>query len=718
MKLRVRLTLIFAVMTVVMIAGIAAITLFKSQALQTDAAFENLKNLTLAHSNSADADLEVHINAVRTLARTLNGYAEFPEAMRRNFMDGLIHSAVSSNKEFVGIYVVWKNGLIDSNPSIYSPLYTRESGTLERQQFDTWNVPEYSRCQAAIAAGDISETISNPVSFVNLGKSTMVCFMTSPIILDNTDELAGFVGIGVDLAILQDMVSEIRPYKTGSGSLYSNDGTIVADQDESNRGKNFREVYKDVLGPQGINHVEESLTDGNYRQINYRGNNLVNYPFYVGSVKTPWTIMVRASQEVVLAPVTQMTFFTLILSVAAVIAAVVITYLVVHKSMKPVVTVVEALKDISEGEGDLTRKIGISSKDEVGDLGRYFNQTLGKIKALVLAIRNQSRSLSDLGNNLSATMDDTTAAMNQIDASVRNIKEKVLNQGASVDETNSAMEKITANINQLNDHIKTQTASVSASSSAIEEMISSIQSVANTLSGNAENLKELTGASDIGRANIQEVSADIQEIARESEGLLEINAVMENIASQTNLLSMNAAIEAAHAGEAGKGFAVVADEIRKLAESAGEQSKTTTVILKKIHGAIDKITQSTGGVLKKFEDIDSGVRTAAAQAGVIHNAMEEQRIGSQQILEAISQLNEITGRVKDGSTAMLESITGVIEAGKNLQRTTLEITAGINDTATGVGQVNTAMTRVDGMSEENKGSVRILVEEVSKFKID
>jgi methyl-accepting chemotaxis protein len=214
------------------------------------------------------------------------------------------------------------------------------------------------------------------------------------------------------------------------------------------------------------------------------------------------------------------------------------------------------------------------------------------------------------------------------------------------------------------------------------------------------------------------VSTDIQEIARESEGLLEINAVMENIASQTNLLSMNAAIEAAHAGEAGKGFAVVADEIRKLAESSGDQSKTISNVLKKMKSSIDKITNSTENVLTKFEAIDLSVRTVAEQEDNIRAAMEEQNQGSKQVLQSAGDLSEITRQVKSGSDEMLEGAKEVIQESNNLEKATQEITGGMNEMASGADQINIAVNQVNELSGKNREGIDTLLREVSRFKVE
>jgi methyl-accepting chemotaxis protein len=280
------------------------------------------------------------------------------------------------------------------------------------------------------------------------------------------------------------------------------------------------------------------------------------------------------------------------------------------------------------------------------------------------------------------------------------------------------MEKVSFNIKKLNGNVEEQTISVAQSSSAIEEMLANIQSVTQTLIRNAENVNELNAASEDGRRSLQEVSRDIQEIADESEGLLGINLVMQTIASQTNLLSMNAAIEAAHAGEAGRGFAVVADEIRKLAENSSKQSKTISTVLKKIKDSIDIITKSTNAVLDKFQVIDERVRIVSDQESHIRNSMEEQGSGSQQILEAVSRLNELTQQVKHGSVEMFDGSKEVIDESKTLEMVTQEIGGGMNEMAAGVDRINDAVKSVNDISKTNKDHIHALVGAVARFKVE
>jgi hemerythrin-like metal-binding protein len=369
------------------------------------------------------------------------------------------------------------------------------------------------------------------------------------------------------------------------------------------------------------------------------------------------------------------------------------------------------------GEGDLSQSITIKTGDELGYMGRSFNAVINRIRQMVMTVENEGESLDDVGLELSSHMTETAGAIDEIRASIGAILERTGVQSASVQGTNAAMEQITAYIMELNDQVKVQSESVSQSSAAIEEMLANINSVAKICQTNAGNVERLAEASGVGRSGLEKVAADIKEIARESESLLEINGVIQNIASQTNLLSMNAAIEAAHAGEAGKGFAVVADEIRKLAENAAEQSKTISTVLKKIAGSITLTQKTTGDVLDKFEAIDSGVKTVLDQELQIRNAMEEQSAGSQQILVALEKLNEITRKVKTGTGEMQEQSREVIQERKNLETAAEEISSGVSEIASRTDQVNGSIEHLREIGNKNRSNIDALGKAVSHFVI-
>jgi len=732
MKIKIKLSIMMIAIVAVVAGSIAIIQL--QQATEITMGLAKQKTMYLARQRAQywDGRIGGYIQVLQTLSNEMNYYENLDPLARRPEYETMLRSVFEDMPDFVRMFTVWKPNAIDGMDA----RFIGRVGSTETGQFayalgkeTGQTVPQTSAVVNEVMqhiTGPDGKTVgmSDPTPFNLSGKSINCVRLVVPILNKRINEVVGAVGCQLDIDMMQPRIEQtMKDFDEVSAlSIYTNNGYVMASYRPERIGKNM--VDAEVQFGSYANAAFQAVKAGQeYECFSYaptlRENiqiAIANIP--IGSSKTNWSVMVGSTESYIMREVNQMKEFVIVMAVIALVIAVVIIYFVLSATTAPIVKVSNTLKDISEGEGDLTKTVDINSKDEVGDLARYFNHTIQKIKALVLTIKNQAHALSDIGTTLSSNMVETAAAINEITANIQSIKARVINQSASVTETNATMEQVIVNINKLNGHVENQSRNVSQASSAIEEMVANIASVTNTLVNNSTNVNTLKEASEVGRTGLQDVATDIQEISRESEGLLEINSVMENIASQTNLLSMNAAIEAAHAGEAGKGFAVVADEIRKLAESSGEQSKTIGTVLKKIAESIKKITVATESVLNKFEAIDTGVKTVVQQEENIRNAMEEQSEGSKQVLNSVGGLNDLTQQVSSGSEEMLNGSQEVMHESRNLEKVTQEITGGMNEMATGAEQINQSVNNVNEMTQKNRDAIDTLIKEVSRFKVD
>ncbi|MCL2066886.1 MAG: methyl-accepting chemotaxis protein [Treponema sp.] len=517
--------------------------------------------------------------------------------------------------------------------------------------------------------------------------------------------IIGVVGADVYLDVLTEIVTSRKITGDGNTFIIDKEGLYLVHPN------NIYIMTENFFQREG-RELRGDITSSTDVNITVKGN---TYWASVSLLDLEWYIVSTGTTEEFTSDFQRLLLITVISALVLSFIAIIVSLRFSRILTKPIIRLFGILNVIASG--DLTQEFEAKGKDEISQMTLLLRETQQSIKNLIFNIKEEADALSGIGNDLASDMNETASSMNEITASVQSIKGRILKQNESVVETHETLEKVVANINELNSHVENQSENISQASSAIEQMVANINSVTGTLVNNAGNVKTLLDASEAGRSGLSEVAADIQEIARESEGILEINSVMQNIASQTNLLSMNAAIEAAHAGESGKGFAVVADEIRKLAENSGAQSKTIGTVLKKIKSSIDKITSSTQNVLDKFEAIDSGVKLVAEQEEIIRNAMEEQGIGSKQILDGIGNVNDITREVKKGSNEMLEGAQVVISECEDLERATAEITSGMEEMTAGAEHINKAMNSANDTSSKNRDAINMVIQEVSRFKV-
>jgi len=547
----------------------------------------------------------------------------------------------------------------------------------------------------------------------------LILVFTVPVYDDNR-AIINVLLATVEASILSHDIHDIVVGQTGYCYILGLTGTTIASKD-FDRVKAMENVGKmastdsSLASLAAFENTALGIDESSIGFYEYKGIHKI--ASHAAMKTTDWAVVIAAPEEEFMGTVNSLRFSMRVIGLIIFFTALMIVYFIAGAMVKPIKTVVAALRNIAQGEGDLTVRLPVHGNDEVTDLSEYFNETIAKIGTSIQTVGINASTMEEIGNELASNMTETASAVNEISANIDGVKQQAMTQAASVTETAATVEEIVRTIKQLNNSIETQAASVAQSSSSVEEMVANIASIGQTLGKTDDVIKSLTTATGDGKATLVTSNTVTQKIAEESGSLMEASSVIQHIASQTNLLAMNAAIEAAHAGEAGKGFAVVADEIRKLAEESSTQGKTITTTLKTLSGEIETLSSSSKTVEEKFNAIFNLAEQVKEMSDRLTEAMREQENGSKEVLTAIKSINTVTTEVQAGSEEMLKGGEGVAEEMQKLDSLTRVITESMNEMASGAIQINNAVQEVSEITQKNKRSIESLAEEVSKFKV-